>query len=370
MQEEQYELNEESNKAEKLPVRESSILATIEDVPAGTIKSALVKINVTDEQLTELTAKVNNHLATIKGLPTKEQYEATKRLRLDIRPIRIAIEKAAKEGREDALKVQRLWLAAEKAATSPFSALEEALSVLEGRHEAELKRVAEEKVEVERKRVAVLYDQLKAYDWPGNEIICAQYTPEEFTSELAKSKTNWEAIQAGKRAEAERLEREAKDRAEQEERNRAEAERLREVEEKQRAEQARLDAERAAALKEVEEAKAKALKEIEDAKARDEAERVKAQVEANRKEQERLAEERRVMEVEKAAEEKRVREAEEIRRLSALAPDKDKIGHFVEMISSALVSHEPGLEDHELSDRFDLLVEDMRYTLERIKALT
>ncbi len=366
MPEEQYVLNEDAGtKAQqapddKLPEVVVELVGKIEDVPAGTIKNALVKLSVTDVALATVKAGVLETLAKWDG--SKASYEVVKRARLDLVPLRVAVEKEAKEGRAEALAVQRLWLTAEKSVTGFYADLEAQLAAKEFEYTEVIRKAAEEKARIERERVTKMYDQLKAYDWPGNELICAQYTPEQFESELAKSRANWETVQAAKKAEADRIAKEAKDREEQAEKNRLEAVRLEEVAKGQREAQARLDAQQKA----IEDQKAAALKEIQDAKDKDEADRKAAQDEADRKERERVAAEEREAAAKKAEADREQREAEETARIAALAPDKEKVVEWCRTSWTA-VSHVPTLADPYLTNAVDTAAKEIDSILTNLR---
>jgi hypothetical protein len=260
---------------ETLPEVVVELVGTIEDVPAGTIKNAIVKIGVTDAALADLRAKVNDALAKYDG--SKDAYELVRRIRLDIVKLRVAVEKEAKEGRAEALAVQRLWLGAEKKVTGFYSEDEQRLADAEFQYTEKIRLAAEEKQRVERERVNALFVQLQAVDWPGNELMVSQMTPEEFGAALAKATETFEAVKAARKAEEDRKIREAQEAEELAERNRKEQERLAEVERKQQAERDRLAAEQKAA----EERNAAALREIEEKKAAEQRAREEAQKHAD-----------------------------------------------------------------------------------------
>lgn len=367
MADEQYELTDEPKGPDtqdgqpSAPVVDKSILGEIQDVPAGTIKNALVKVGISDEVLIGIRQKAKTLLSTWTGTGTKEQYDAVKRFRLDIRPLRVAIEKAAKEGREEAIKVQRLWLDAQKVATTPLTEVEDQMAAKESIYEAEVQRVADEKARVERERVMALFAQLQAVEWRGNELVVAQMTPEAFESELKAATAAFEEVQAFRKAEAERKAKEEKEAAELAERNRLEAVRLAEVQaeqdrkaaqqraeaEKLERDKAEAEAQRQKALAEVEEARQKAWAEVAEAKAKAEREAREAKEKADREEADRkaaaeAAEVKRQAdlaqaEADRVAEQKRLEaEAEAERQRVAAAPDREKLAIWGGKIADVL----------------------------------
>ena len=106
-----------------LPEKElPALIGTIEDVPAGTIKNALVKLNVTDMELAKVRGSVMEAVEKFDG--TKASYEAVKRARLDVVPLRTSVKKEAEAGRAEAIAVQKLWIGAEKTVTKFYADLE------------------------------------------------------------------------------------------------------------------------------------------------------------------------------------------------------------------------------------------------------
>lgn len=320
-----------------------TVVGTVEDVPAGTIKNALVKLNVTDASLVTLRGEVDAILDKWDG--SKASYEAVKSKRNSIvRTLRTPLVNEAKEGREEAIKVQRLWINAEKAVTGFYITEEERLKAKEVEYETKRAKEAEENARVQRERVEGLLAQLKAYEWPGNALIVAQMKPEEFTDELAKAKARFEELAALRKAEVDRKAKEEKEAAELAERNKAEQTRLAKVAEDQKAEQDRLDAakrqqeaENARALQEIEDQKADALKEIKDAKDKADEEARLAKEKSDQAERERVE-----------AEKKKADESEKERLRDLNAPDREKVLVWADKID-AVLSQAPILSDQALN---------------------
>lgn len=337
--EEQYELASDA----KLETKdlEVQIVQTIEDVPAGTIKNALVRLSVTDAELAKTKADVKAVLQTWDG--TKKSYEAVKRARLDLVPKRTAIVKEAKAGREEAISVQKLWIGAEKALTGFYSDLESECAEFEEKYLAEERRIAEEKAQKERDRIQALVNQLTPYEWEGNELILAQATPEEFADILAKAKERFEVIEAGRRAEAERKEREEREARELADANRKEAERLAKIAEEQAAAAAKLKADQ--------EAFERRQREAQEAADRAERERLAKIADDERKARE--AAEAEAKRLRDAAEAKAKEEADlaakkaEEDRLASLAPDKEKLEAVALELMSTWAKLDLGLTSEE-----------------------
>jgi hypothetical protein len=329
--EEQYELASDA----KLETKdlEVQIVQTIEDVPAGTIKNALVRLSVTDSELAKVKSEVKAVLQTWDG--TKKSYEAIKRARLDLVPKRTAIVKEAKAGREEAISVQKLWIGAEKALTGFYSDLESECAEFEEKYLAEERKEADELAAKEKARVDAMLAQLAAYEWEGNELILAQATPEEFAFILSKAKDRFAVIEAGRRAEAERKEREEREARELADANRKEAERLAKIAEEQAAAAAKLKADQEAferlqreAREAADRAERERLAKIADdeRKAREAAEAEAAQLKAEAEERLRAENEARIAKIKEEVEAKAAEE--ERSRLAALAPDKEKLLWF------------------------------------------
>src|SRR6266487_7166797 len=179
-----------------LPVAElPALIGTIEDVPAGTIKNALVKLNITDVELAKIRTLVISAVEKYDG--TKASYEAVKRARLDVVPKRTSVKKEAEEGRAEAIQVQKLWIGAEKTVTKFYADLEALCVAKEAEYEAEIKRKADEAEAKEKVRVQALLDRLTPFEWAGNPFEVAQDTPAMFAERLAKAQESFRLIEAG-----------------------------------------------------------------------------------------------------------------------------------------------------------------------------
>ena len=243
-----------------------------------------------------------------------EKCAEAKRLRLDISRVRIEADKVRKEQKEE-------YLRAGNAIQGVYNILKFAVTD----KEEKLKEVETYYEKIEAEKVAKLAEERKAelakYECNSEFVDLGKMTDEVWKNYLAGVKANYEAVKAAEaKAEADRI---AKEKAEAEERERIrlENEQLKkeaEKREKERlAEQKKLGAERVKqeqALR-AEREKAEAEKRIQDEIIRKEREaREKLEREAREKEAERVR-------LEKLEAEKKAEEAKKLE----LAPDKEKL---------------------------------------------
>jgi len=311
-----------------LPEKElPALIGTIEDVPAGTIKNALVKLNVTDVELAKVRRTVMDAVQKFDG--TKASYEAVKRARLDVVPLRTSVKKEAEAGLAEAITVQKLWIGAEKAVTKFYADLEALCVAKEDEYEADRRKEAEEAEAKEKARVQALLDKLIPFEWAGNPFEVAQDSPVQFAERLTKAQESFRLIEAGRKAEADRLAREAQERKDAEERNRVEALRLEKVHAETVAAAAKLELER--------QAFAKQQREAQETADRAERERLAKIAEGERKAREaaeaetlklRLEAEERQRDLDQA----KAAEIEKV-RVAAMAPDKEKLRAFADKIA-------------------------------------
>ena len=116
------------------------------------IKSQLVKFNVVDSEIAQLSVKFGN--LTIKGIDDKEGYRLVRTARLEMKNYRVNIDKKRKELNEDALKWQRSINAEAKRLTDMLVPTEKYLETLEKDYLNEIeaiKRAEFEKAEADRK---------------------------------------------------------------------------------------------------------------------------------------------------------------------------------------------------------------------------
>lgn len=308
-----------------------------ETTTVSPIEKALAKENVTNQVIQKL--KKNYLGLTINGLEDKKGFKAVEDARKECKSIRTLAVRICKKGREDAIQIQKDWIAKEKEVVAE-------IEIVEGYLESESNKIKElqakilfeaaqkEKLPARKEKLASIgfevedaellkiddtqYDALyndfykKHLEAEAeklrieNERIAAQKAEEERIKReeeamiAAEEKARIEAENAKLKAEAEAKEKAlAEERAKQEEeRKKIEAEAQRKVMEAE----AKAKAEREAAEKKAAEEKAKQdaiLKAEQEAKAKLEAElkakqesEEKAKAEAEQKEKERLAAEK------------------------------------------------------------------------------
>ena len=75
------------------------------------ITTQLTKANVTDQVIAALKEKYGG--MKLKAIDDKESYLLIKEARKEVRKVGIIAEKICEKGREDAVKIQRAWLASQ-----------------------------------------------------------------------------------------------------------------------------------------------------------------------------------------------------------------------------------------------------------------
>ena len=100
---------------------------TTETTPIETspIELALAEQNVTAQVIAKLKADYSG--LTINGIDDKEGFEAVEKARKECKAIRILAEKICKSGREEAVKIQKDWIAKEKEVVGQIEEVELAL---------------------------------------------------------------------------------------------------------------------------------------------------------------------------------------------------------------------------------------------------
>lgn len=325
-----------------------TIQAPVELVPADKYSSALAKENITDKVIADLKAAFLP--LKIESVEDKAGYKAVKDARIKTKSVRVLASKICKKGREEAIAEQRGWVAKEKEITAQISEVEEHLEQQEKWFDAEKLRIKQEeeariaaiKAEQERQeqeRIQVRAEHLLVYGITGDYDTLKNSSDEEFEQVVLQAKERYEAEQARLAAieEARKAEQEA--------------------ERKRLAEEARIQEERAAAIRAEQEKERQRLAEIAKQQEK-EAAAIKAEqqrIEAERREmarqaqlieEERLAAQRKaeLEQAKKEAAERAILEAQEqqrreaaakieqerlakieAERLEALKPDKEKL---------------------------------------------
>ena len=269
-------------KTESVEVVESKELVAVKTTLAD-ILPEISGLSVADQLALDALAKLEAFRGMVLVTGDKASLELVKRSRLTCKAVRCALTDACKGAREDAVKVQKKWTGVEGRLVAHIKEIE---SRLEEQEDAEEKRIADEKkAEADRKQKAVA-DRLNSLVQTGllatpERLALAQSATDE---DWAESFGTWKVEHEA--AEAERLQREAdekaaqdaKEAAERAERERVEAESRAKAEADRVAKEAQDEADRAERKRKQDEADAK-----EEA---DRAERKRIQDEADAKAEE------------------------------------------------------------------------------------
>lgn len=116
--------------------------ATEKDMLATNIEQQLVAYNVTDAVLSSLKEKYSG--LKLRSLDDKEGYLEIKEAAKDCSKVRNLIVKCCKAGREDAVKIQKLWVAKEKEVVAKVTEVEAPLDAEIKTYNDELDRKANE----------------------------------------------------------------------------------------------------------------------------------------------------------------------------------------------------------------------------------
>lgn len=117
-----------------------------EEVPLDkVIDTALVKQNVTQAVIDNLKKEYGG--LKLRSLEDKESYLEIKAAKKNVRSIGILVEKVCKAGREDAIKIQKLWLSKEKEVLAKIAEVENPLQLELDRYESEEARKLAEEVQ-------------------------------------------------------------------------------------------------------------------------------------------------------------------------------------------------------------------------------
>ena len=120
----------------------------IEELPLDeVINRTLVKNNVTEAVIKALKEQYGG--MKLKSLDDKQGYLEIKEARNAVRKVGILAEKCCKAGREDAVKIQKLWLAKEKEVLSKIGEVQDPLDAEIKKFEDEKERL--EQLEIQRK---------------------------------------------------------------------------------------------------------------------------------------------------------------------------------------------------------------------------
>lgn len=286
---------------------------------ASTPETGVVKLNVTDTAIAEFKSKYLP--LKVNGIEDKEGLKAVYEARQEVKRVRVALQKYAKEKKEDALEWQRKVNTEEKRILGELKPIEDHLQAEEDKIEAEKQRIKQEAIDAENARVQLRVDALMELGFKVDVGVLKVISDEAFATVLDTAKQKKEAELAAQ-AEEKRLAEiaAAKLLADQEE--------LRILREQQAAAQKIIDAENS--RKAAEQKAAQDKIDAENKRIADEKAELKRQQDLQ-KAREEAAEQARIRAVEEAKTAERHRlEAEaaakiEATRLAALQPDKDKL---------------------------------------------
>lgn len=240
-------------KMETVEVVESKELAIVKEKFADLLPE-ISGLSVADQLALDALAKLESFRGMVLVTGDKASLELVKRSRLTCKAVRCALTDACKTAREDAVKVQKKWTGVEGRFVAHIKEIE---SALEEQEDAEERRIADEKKAKQERKQKVVADRLNSLVQTGllatpERLALAQTATEE---DWAESFGTWKAEHEA--AEAERIQREADEKAEKEakeaaeraERERVEAESRAKEEADRKAREAQEEAERAERLR-------------------------------------------------------------------------------------------------------------------------
>lgn len=111
----------------------------------NTIQQELVKANVTDAVIAELHSRYGG--LRLNSVDDKESYLEIKAAVKECSKIRNLAGKICKAGREDAVKIQKLWVSKEKEVIARIAEVEDVLDAEVAKYDAELKRKEDEEAQ-------------------------------------------------------------------------------------------------------------------------------------------------------------------------------------------------------------------------------
>lgn len=211
-------MNENKENAETVEVVKSKELVIVE-AKFSDLLPEISKLSIADQLFLDALAKLEAFRGMVLVTGDKKSFELIQRSRISCKSVRCAFVEACKQEREDALKTQRKWTGIEGRGVAYIKEIE---SALEEQEDAEEKRIADEKkAEAERKQ-KVVADRLNSLVQTG-----LLATPERLALAQSATDETWaESFGAWKleheTVEAERLQREADEKAAQEAKEAAE----------------------------------------------------------------------------------------------------------------------------------------------------
>lgn len=171
------------------------------NIEADEISLELKKQNITERVLVELKEKYFN--LTVNGLSDKEGFMAVEEARKECASIRILTEKICKKGRESAIKIQKEWIAQEKKITAAILEVENKLLTESNRIKEEKKRIEFEAEQ--RTKLPLRRDKLAGIDITIKDEELLKLDDQQFNNLFVELYTN-QLKEKAEKLEKERLE--------------------------------------------------------------------------------------------------------------------------------------------------------------------
>ncbi len=149
---------------------------------------ALANINATDEYLAVLKDRYSS--VTIKDIHDEEGYRAAKEAKKVLQTTRTTTEKVCKAGREEALKIQKEWIAKEKSITGVIAELEDPITIRIKEIDTEIENIHKE--EEAQKKLPFRIETIKktlGEDFVINEDIVKALSDLEFSEYIVNERT-------------------------------------------------------------------------------------------------------------------------------------------------------------------------------------
>jgi colicin import membrane protein len=313
------------------------------------ITKELQQFNITDAAIAELDSRCRK--LTVKDVNDTAGYEIVKKARIDIKKRRVEVEKTRVSLKAESLEYGRKVDGEAKRIFALLEPIEKHLIAQENIVDDERERIKKEAEEKEAARIQARTEKLVSLGMSYNGIIYS-FNGISLSHDLMMKATDEQMeafyIRVESAAEAKRKEEEEKRLALE-----AEQKRIAEIEKEQKriaAEQA----EKERALKAESDRIEAEKKAAEDAKRKVEAERIRAQeLENARAEAAEKAKKEESARIEREAKEKAQKEAKaeaERKRKEARAPDKEKIGIFLDAVACVTIPKMKTEEGNELLD--------------------
>lgn len=269
------------------------------------IDSKLQQANITEQVIAKL--KSDYLGLTIKGIDDKAGFNAVENARKECKKLRVLTEKICKQGREEAVKIQKDWIAKEKEVSAEISTVEDYLSKQSDAIKEEEKRILFEAAQLAKLPARV--EKLLTIGVAVDDSELLKINDDQFNALFNEFHEKHLAFKAAElKAEQDRIEAKRKEEARIEAEKKAEEKRIADL--KAAEEKARIEAE--AKLKADMERKEREAKE-----AVERAEKAKAEAEAKAEAAAKKAEEEKRLALLKAEEDKKAAIAEMERKQKA-----------------------------------------------------